>query len=102
MTPGPQAPPGRAVDAIRAPIGHAGAGSSAERLARLVGEFAPLLGGGRIFVRHQGAEHFVTARPDDTLHHPRDDARSGTPRYHWEDRGDGVLYGTLDDGPSAR
>jgi hypothetical protein len=81
------------VDAIRSPIGRAGPGPSSARLARLEAEFAGLLGAERVFVRHQGGEHFITAHPDDTLMFPRTDPRSGESRYRWEDRGDGVSYG---------
>ena len=86
------APP---IDAVRSPIGRAGAGPSSARLARLGAEFAGLLGADRVFVRHQGGEHFITACPDDTLLFSRTDPRSGESRYRWEDRGDGVSYGYL-------
>lgn len=82
-------------DAILAPIGHAGAGDAATRLGRLQAEFAPLLRATRVFVRHQGAAHFVSASPDDTLLFPQADPRSGRPRYEWVDRGDGVSLGRL-------
>ncbi len=84
------------IDAVRSPIGYAGAGRSSARLLRLGSEFAALLGSERIFVRHQGGEHFITARPDDTLMFPRTSPRSGESRYRWEDRGDGVSYGYLE------
>lgn len=87
--------PATRVDAVRSPIGHAGSGPSSARLGRLGADFAALLGMDRVFVRHQGGEHFITAHPDDTLHFPRTDPRSGEPRYRWEDRGDGVFYGYL-------
>ena len=80
-------------DAVRAPIRHAGAGDSFTRLARLQAEFAGILGGERVYVRLQGSEHFISGRPEDTLNHSGDDSRSGEPRYTWEGRGDGVLYG---------
>ena len=82
-------------DAILAPIGHAGLGDAATRLGRLQGEFAPLLRSSRVFVRHQGATHFVSGSPDDTLLFPQASPRSGQPRYEWADRGDGVSYGRL-------
>jgi hypothetical protein len=84
------------IDAVRSPIGYAGSGPSSARLARLGSEFADLLGVERIFVRHQGGEHFITSRHDDTLMFPRTDPRSGESRYRWEDRGDGVSYGYLE------
>jgi hypothetical protein len=83
------------IDAVRSPIGYAGSGPSSARLARLGSEFAGLFGADRVFVRHQGGEHFITARPDDTLMFARTDPRSGESRYRWEDRGDGVSYGFL-------
>ena len=82
-------------DAIQAPIGYAGAGDAATRLGRLQAEFAPALRTDRVFVRHQGASHFVTGRPDDTLLFPPTSPRSGQPRYEWTDRGDGVHLGRL-------
>jgi hypothetical protein len=86
------------IDAVRSPIGHAGPGPSSVRLERLGAEFTVLLGADRIFVRHQGGEHFISPRPDDTLLFPRTDARSGQSRYRWEARGDGVFYGYLESG----
>ena len=82
-------------DAIMAPMAHAGAGDAATRLGRLQAEFAPLLGASRVFVRHQGVAHFVSASPDDTLLFPQTDPRSGRPRYEWVARGDGVSLGHL-------
>jgi hypothetical protein len=81
--------------AVRSPLSHAGAGSAPDRLARLMNEFSRVLGVTRVFVRHQGSEHFISWSPDDTLHYPSRHARSGSPRYDWSDRGDGVLYGYL-------
>ncbi len=89
--------PTRRIDAVRAPIGHAGAGPAAARLERLSSEFAAPLGAARVFVRNQGPEHYITADPDDTLDFPRSGPRSGEPRYRWEGRGDGVSYGYLRD-----
>lgn len=83
------------IDAILAPIAFAGSGPSAERLGRLEAEFAILLGNGPVFARLQGGEHFLSARPDDSLQFPRTSPRSGESRYRWEDRGDGVSYGYL-------
>ena len=80
-------------DAILAPIGHAGSGDASTRLGRLQSEFAPLLATPRVFVRHQGASHFVSGSPDDTLLFPQSHPRSGQPRYEWTDRGDGVSLG---------
>jgi hypothetical protein len=84
------------VNAVRSPIGYAGPGPSSVRLGRLGTEFAAVFGVGRIFVRHQGGEHFISPRPDDTLLFPRTGPRSGESRYRWEDRGDGVFYGYLE------
>jgi hypothetical protein len=86
---------GRVINAIRAPIRFAGAGPSAARLERLGAEFGAVLGSDQVFVRHQGGEHFISARPDDTLQFPRTSLRSGELRYCWEDRGDGVCLGYL-------
>jgi hypothetical protein len=82
-------------DAVRTPLRHAGDGDSLTRLARLQSEFSKVLGVSKVYVRHQGTEHFISGRPDDTLNHLSHGARSGEPRYDWEDRGDGVLYGYL-------
>ena len=83
------------IDAIKAPIGYAGSGPSAERLGRLAAKFSGLLGNGPVFVRLQGGEHFITAHPDDSLQFPRSGPRSGESRYRWEDRGDGISHGYL-------
>ena len=80
-------------DAVRAPTRHAGAGDSFSRLARLQAEFAGILGEARVYVRLQGPEHFISGKHEDTLNNSCDEARPGEPRYSWEDRGDGVLYG---------
>lgn len=85
----------RTPDAVRSPLPFAGAGDAHARLAKLQSEFAPVLGVSHAYVRHQGAEHFVSGAPGDTLNFPSHDARSGLPRYEWADRGDGVLYGHL-------
>ena len=82
-------------DAIRSPLGNAGSGDSYTRLLKLQNEFAPILNVSRVFVRHQGHEHFITGQLDDTLNHPSHGSYSGGSRYQWEDRGDGVLYGYL-------
>jgi hypothetical protein len=85
----------RTPDAVRSPLRHAGAGDSSARLANLQTEFSRVLKVLKVFVRHQGTEHFVSGRPDDTINFPSHDTRAGWPRYDWEDRGDGVLFGYL-------
>ncbi len=80
-------------DAVLAPLGYAGAGDAATRLAKLQAEFAAVLRVPRVYVRHQGTSHFITGSPADTLLFPQTDARSGRPRYQWSDRGDGVSLG---------
>jgi hypothetical protein len=82
-------------DAARSPLWYAGGGDASRKLANLQAEFARVLGVARVFVRHQGTEHFISRRPDDTLNRVGSGAGSGSPRYAWEDRGDGVLYGYL-------
>jgi hypothetical protein len=82
-------------DAVRSPLRYAGEGDSVTRLARLQSEFAEVLGVPRVFVRHQGTEHYITGRATDTMSHSCFNARSGESRYVWMDRGDGVLYGYL-------
>lgn len=82
-------------NAIRSPLLYAGEGDSIARLGRLQSEFAKILAVPRIFVRHQGTEHFISARHDDTLNHSSLDARAGESRYTWKNRGDDVLYGYL-------
>jgi len=81
--------------AIRVPLSFAGAGDSYSRLTKLQGEFAGVLGVDRVYVRHQGSEHFITGDPADSLNFPSGHSRSNEPRYDWEDRGDGVSYGFL-------
>ena len=88
----------RTPDAVRSPLLFAGGGGASARLAKLQTEFSPVLKAPQVFVRHQGVEHFITGSPADTLNFTSRDARSGVPRYQWEDRGDGVYYGYLDTG----
>jgi hypothetical protein len=85
----PEKPPA----AVRSPLPYAGAGDSRARLGRLQAEFSRVLGVGRVFVRHQGFEHFTSGSPHDALHFPSHGGHSGEARYDWLDRGDGVLYG---------
>jgi hypothetical protein len=87
--------PERTPDAVRSPLSYAGAGDSLGKLLRLYGEFARVLNVPRVYVRLQGSDHFISGRHDDSLNFPSHDARSGTSRYVWRDRGDGVLYGFL-------
>ncbi len=82
-------------DAIRVPLSFAGAGDSFSRLTKLQGGFAGILGVDRVYVRHQGYEHFITGDPADTLNFPGGSSRSGESRYDWEERGDGIFYGVL-------
>jgi hypothetical protein len=85
----------RTPDAVRAPLGFAGPGDALSRLTKLQTEFAPVLGVPRVFVRHQGVEHFLSGDSGDTLYHVSQGPRAGEPRYEWQDRGDGVQYGYL-------
>lgn len=48
-----------------------------------------------VFVRLQGNEHFISRTQSDTLHFVNHGPRSGSSRYDWEDRGDGVYYGYI-------
>jgi hypothetical protein len=82
-------------DAVRSPLCHAGAGDSFAKLSRLQSEFSVVLQVPRVYVRHQGTEHFISGRPDDTLNFLCHTSRSGEPRYDWEDRGDRVFFGYL-------
>ena len=82
-------------DAVRSPLPFAGAGDSHTRLAKLQAEFSPILNVSNVYVRHQGAEHFISGNAGDSLNFSSHDSRSGLPRYDWEDRGDHVLYGYL-------
>lgn len=45
--------------------------------------------------RVAGNHHLVTRSPTDTEFGKLGTARAGMPRYHWTDRGDGVLIGHL-------
>ncbi len=85
----------RTPDAVRSPLPFAGVGDAHAKLARLQAVFAPELQVSRIFVRHQGAEHYISGNPGDTMNFRSQDPRAGQPRYEWEDRGEGVLYGYL-------
>jgi hypothetical protein len=85
----------RRPDAVRVPRGFAGPGDSLARLSRLQDALAPILEIPRVFVRHQGTEHFVTGDPSDTLLFSSTSPRAGEERYVWEDRGDGILRGYL-------
>ncbi len=82
-------------DAVRSRPPFAGTGDSHARLAKLQAEFSPVLNVPRVYVRHQGTEHFISGSPVDTLNFDSRDSRCGTPRYSWSDRGDDVLYGYL-------
>ena len=82
-------------DAIRSPLSYAGSGDSATRLAKLQSEFAEVLAVSRVYVRHQGTDHYISGHPADTLKHSCFDTHAGEARYAWVDRGDGVLYGYL-------
>jgi hypothetical protein len=85
----------RTPNAIRSPLCHAGSGDSHARLCRLHDEFSVILQLSKVFVRHQGAEHFITGHSYDTLNFSFTSVSSGEPRYNWRDRGDGILYGYL-------
>ena len=85
----------RTPDAVRSPLPYAGAGDSHAKLSRLQTEFSRVLDVPAVFVRHQGSEHFISGDPADTLNFTARGSRAGEPRYEWEDRGDGVLYGYL-------
>jgi len=87
--------PRRTPDAVRSPLPYAGAGDAHARLSRLHEEFSAVLQSPRVYVRHQGSQHFITGHPGDTLNRPADQAGTGEARYRWEDRGDGVQYGYL-------
>jgi hypothetical protein len=86
----------RRPDAVRSPLCFAGGGGSHSRLAKLHAAFCPVLEVTRLFVRHQGTEHFISGSPHDSLNFPSRDARSGSTRYRWEARGDGVFYGYIE------
>lgn len=81
------------VDAVLVPLSYAGAGDAATRLRRLQAEFAPLLGAGRVFVRHQGDAHFLSADPSDSLLVVGTEHPGGQARYDWTARDDGVSLG---------
>ena len=80
-------------DAVMVPLSYSGPGDAATRLARLQAEFSAVFRAPRVYVRHQGHAHFLSASPADTLLFPQSDERSGRPRYDWSDRGDGVSHG---------
>lgn len=82
-------------DAVRPPLAYSGDGGALAKLLRLNTEFSQVLRVSQVFVRNQGTEYFITSGPDHTLYFSGDSPRSGESRYIWEDRGDGVFYGTL-------
>jgi hypothetical protein len=82
-------------DAVRSPLTYAPLGTSFSRLTTLQAEFSQVLGVSHVFVRHQGAEHFITGHEADSLNFPSVSSRAGQARHDWYDRGDGVLYGYL-------
>ena len=84
-----------APDAVRPPLTYAGDGGALAKLVKLNDEFSNVLQVSQVFVRNQGTEYFISHGPDQTLYFPSDSPRSGESRYVWEDRGDGVFYGTL-------
>jgi hypothetical protein len=94
--------PDRRPDAVRAPARFSGGGDAHARLKSLHDAFAPLLGVPRLFVRLQGAEHFITGDPGDTLKNGAFHDQPDAPRYRWIDRGDGVLYGWTFDRDTPR
>jgi hypothetical protein len=82
-------------DAVRPPLTYAGDGGALAKLVRLNSEFSQILQVSQVFVRNQGTEYFISHGPEQTLYFPCDSPRSGEARYFWEDRGDGVFYGTF-------
>ena len=89
-------------DAVRPPLTYAADGGALAKLLKLNSEFSRVLRVSRVFVRNQGTEYFISHEPDETLYFSGDSPRSGESRYVWEDRGDGVLYGTLKPQEDAR
>ena len=54
-------------------------------------------GGERAYIRKQpGGRLFITRDPADTILHPTGHPRSGSPRYIWDRRPDGIELGFLD------
>jgi hypothetical protein len=91
----------RKPDAIRCSHLATGIGDAQSRLKTLHARFSELLGNTKIYVRHQGTEHFLSADPNDSLLHPSFSPKSGLAKYRWEDREDGVAYGFLDSASNA-
>jgi hypothetical protein len=66
-------------------------------------EFGPLLGTKRVHCRAvPGGKHLLTADAMDgdvqhTTHFPKHHGLEGQPKYDWQDRGDGVMFGVLVD-----
>lgn len=85
----------RTIDAVRVPLGHAKGRTPQERVRAIAAEFAPLLGGGKVWIRHQQSFIFVAPESKDTLLFPTGHALARRDRYTWTDRGDGVMFGTL-------
>jgi hypothetical protein len=87
------------IDAVLIPRHYPrGAGDRHEALRA---EFGPVLGVERVHTRHCGtSESLVTAAAEDHRYFGITHPLAGQDRYTWQDRGDGVRYGTLR--PEAR
>jgi hypothetical protein len=85
----------RVPNAVRSSASFAGAGDSRTKIAKLHWAFSQVLHAERIYVRLQGAEHFISASPHDALNYASRDERAGQPRYDWEPKDSGIYYGYL-------
>jgi hypothetical protein len=88
-------------DAVWIPEATKGGGKLGARIARVTAVADALLevdrsAGEKSYVRKQPhGRLFVTRDPYDSILFPTGHARSGSPRYRWERRGDGVEVGYL-------
>lgn len=80
-------------DAIRTPLTFAGSGSSHEKLSHLHSKFSEILGVEKLYVRHQGTEHFITGDPLDSMLHRSDSPNAGRERYDWKPVANSVYFG---------
>jgi hypothetical protein len=66
------------------------AGPNGHALLAIKKEFAPIFGSKLVHARHYGEQTLISGDPADTVLD-----RNKQERYHWTEREDGVLMGTL-------
>ena len=87
-------------DAVKTPLEMAVGTSDNGRVLSVLGIAESILqcdkiNGEKGFTRKAGNYHLTTRSPEDTEFGKLGTPQAGMPRYHWTDRGDGVLIGHL-------